>query len=96
MKVVLGSHDNWDIVEDGYTEPVDTTAKTSLANAQNTTSKESQKMKRKLYSRYFKVLTNPHSKKSRKQTHQRTCGRLCQNHFMNLKGKKGTTPSTPR
>lgn len=43
MKVLLGSYDNWDIVESGYREPEDTTAEAALPNAEKTALKESQK-----------------------------------------------------
>lgn len=43
MKVLLGSYDNWDIVESGYREPEDATAEAALPNAEKTALKESRK-----------------------------------------------------
>ncbi|CAM8996692.1 unnamed protein product [Rhodiola kirilowii] len=47
MKVSLDSYDNWDIVENGYDEPVDATAEAALSNAEKTALKESRKKDKK-------------------------------------------------
>ena len=47
MKVLLGSYDNWDIVESGYNEPVDATAEAALSNAEKTVLKDSRKKDQK-------------------------------------------------
>ncbi|XP_074322781.1 uncharacterized protein LOC141659753 [Apium graveolens] len=47
MKVLLGSYDNWDIVESGFNEPADATAEAALPNAEKTALKESRKKDKK-------------------------------------------------
>ncbi|KAL6522105.1 hypothetical protein OROMI_031982 [Orobanche minor] len=47
MKALLGSYDNWDIIENGYDEPVDATAEAALSNAEKTALKESRKKDKK-------------------------------------------------
>ncbi|XP_074378664.1 uncharacterized protein LOC141720214 [Apium graveolens] len=47
MKVLLGSYDNWDIVEIGYDEPTDTTAEAALTNAEKMILKETRKKDKK-------------------------------------------------
>ncbi|XP_074336690.1 uncharacterized protein LOC141673860 [Apium graveolens] len=47
MKVLLGSYDNWDIVENGYDEPTDTAAETALSNAEKMILKETRKKDKK-------------------------------------------------
>lgn len=47
MKVLLGSYDNWDIVESGYNEPEDAAAEAALPNAEKTVLKEFRKKDKK-------------------------------------------------
>ncbi|XP_074351974.1 uncharacterized protein LOC141691130 [Apium graveolens] len=47
MKVLLGSYDNWDIVESGYDEPVDATTEAALSNAEKIILKETRKKDKK-------------------------------------------------
>ncbi|XP_074328343.1 uncharacterized protein LOC141666248 [Apium graveolens] len=47
MKVLLGSYDNWDIVESGFNEPADATAEAALPNAEKMALKESRKKEKK-------------------------------------------------
>ncbi|XP_074334286.1 uncharacterized protein LOC141671793 [Apium graveolens] len=47
MKVLLGSYDNWDIVESGYDEPVDATTEAALSNAEKMILKETRKKDKK-------------------------------------------------
>ncbi|XP_074351769.1 uncharacterized protein LOC141690912 [Apium graveolens] len=47
MKVLLGSYDNWDIVESGFIEPADAAAEVALPNAEKTALKESRKKDKK-------------------------------------------------
>ena len=47
MKVLLGSYDNWDIVESGYDEPKDTAAEAALTNAEKMILKETRKKDKK-------------------------------------------------
>ncbi|XP_074336226.1 uncharacterized protein LOC141673379 [Apium graveolens] len=47
MKVLLGSYDNWDIVESGFNEPTDATAEAALQNAEKMALKESRKKDKK-------------------------------------------------
>ncbi|KAL6557574.1 hypothetical protein OROMI_017924 [Orobanche minor] len=43
MKVLLGSYDNWDIIENGYDEPIDDSAEAALTNAEKMALKESRR-----------------------------------------------------
>ncbi|XP_074356486.1 uncharacterized protein LOC141696211 [Apium graveolens] len=47
MKVLLGSYDNWDIVESGFIKPADAAAEVALPNAEKTALKESRKKDKK-------------------------------------------------
>ncbi|KAL8103772.1 hypothetical protein AgCh_028101 [Apium graveolens] len=47
MKVLLGSYDNWDIVESGFIEPADAAAEVALPNTEKTALKESRKKDKK-------------------------------------------------
>ncbi|XP_074360337.1 uncharacterized protein LOC141700496 [Apium graveolens] len=47
MKVLLGSYDNWDIVESGYDEPTDAAAEAALSNAEKMFLKEIRKKDKK-------------------------------------------------
>ncbi|XP_074374735.1 uncharacterized protein LOC141715153 [Apium graveolens] len=47
MKVLLGSYDNWDIVESGYDEPTDAAAEAALSNAEKMILKETRKKDKK-------------------------------------------------
>ncbi|XP_074346456.1 uncharacterized protein LOC141685242 [Apium graveolens] len=47
MKVLLGSYDNWDIVESGYDEPTNTAAEVALINAEKMILKETRKKDKK-------------------------------------------------
>ncbi|KAL8127506.1 hypothetical protein AgCh_014423 [Apium graveolens] len=48
MKVLLGSYDNWDIVESGYDEPTDAAAEAALSNAEKMILKETRKKDKKV------------------------------------------------
>ncbi|XP_074337573.1 uncharacterized protein LOC141674771 [Apium graveolens] len=47
MKVLLGSYDNWEIVENWFNEPIDTAAEAALPNAEKTALKEIRKKDKK-------------------------------------------------
>ncbi|XP_074362613.1 uncharacterized protein LOC141702933 [Apium graveolens] len=47
MKVLLGSYDNWEIVENGFNEPADATAEPALPNAEKMALKEIRKKDKK-------------------------------------------------
>ncbi|XP_074337616.1 uncharacterized protein LOC141674811 [Apium graveolens] len=47
MKVLLGSYDNWDIIESGYDEPTDAAAEAALSNAEKMILKETRKKDKK-------------------------------------------------
>ncbi|KAL8087732.1 hypothetical protein AgCh_037766 [Apium graveolens] len=47
MKVLLGSYDNWEIIENGFNEPADATAEAALPNAEKTALKEIRKKDKK-------------------------------------------------
>ncbi|XP_074374846.1 uncharacterized protein LOC141715635 [Apium graveolens] len=47
MKVLLGSYDNWDIVESGYDEPTDAAAEAALSIAEKMILKETRKKDKK-------------------------------------------------
>ncbi|XP_074327754.1 uncharacterized protein LOC141665667 [Apium graveolens] len=48
MKVLLGSYDNWDIIESGYDEPVDATTEATLSNAEKMILKETRRKDKKV------------------------------------------------
>ncbi|XP_074373426.1 uncharacterized protein LOC141713751 [Apium graveolens] len=88
MEVLLGSYDNWDIVESGHDEPTDAAAEAVLSNTEKTVLKESRKKTKRHYTRFFKVSMNPPLKNFRRKKYQRVRERFYKNHSKELKKLK--------
>ncbi|XP_074347359.1 uncharacterized protein LOC141686208 [Apium graveolens] len=88
MKVLLGSYDNWDIVESGYDESVDTTAEAALTNAEKMILKETRKIDKKALYTIIQGVDEPTFEKNSDAKTAKDAWEILQKSFQGVKKVK--------